>query len=191
MSNAQPQEKKITVTVDNEQTKALALELARANLLNEKLVDTVARREVKDDHDDLATKKLQVYQKFGDSRALDCSTVEELRDFVTQKINSANQPTPAGSPLVPQQYGRKDDLYTHHYSDFGSMVSDLREKMHNAPTEQERKRGRELLLSSTQKINSNSETKPRSAYRFLRFKRSRTPSERLETHTRRIFSKRK
>ena len=51
MSNEQPQNKgrEIKVTVDNEQTKSLALELARANLLNEKFVDTVARKEVKDD----------------------------------------------------------------------------------------------------------------------------------------------
>ena len=114
MSNEQPQNKgrEIKVTVDNEQTKSLALELARANLLNEKLVDTVARKEVKDDHNDLATKKLQVYQKFNDSRALDCQTVEELQNFVTQKINDASRPIPAGSaPLNAQQYGQSDELW--------------------------------------------------------------------------------
>jgi len=132
--------REIKVTVDNEQMKSMALDLAKEQLKNDKLADALARREVADDHNDLATKKLQVYQKFGDSNALNCSTVEDLRNFVTQKINDASKPIPAGSPLVPQQYGQKDDLYTHHYSDFGSMVSDLKDKIRDPNSTDEQRR---------------------------------------------------
>jgi len=102
---------------------------------------------------DLADKKIQVFQKFHDSRALDCQTTEELRDLVTQIIDSrAPRQTPTGSaPLNQAQYGQKDDLYTHHYSDFGSMVSDLTEKMRNAPTEQERREAQDYYNSLLKK----------------------------------------
>jgi len=93
------------------------------------LKDILNKDEQKAQQPDLSDKKIQVYKRFGDSRALDCQTTEELRNFVTQKVNDASKPIPAGSPLVPQQYGQKDDLYTHHYSDFGSMVNDLKNRI--------------------------------------------------------------
>ena len=47
---------------------------------------------------DLAEKKIQVYQKFNDSRCFDCQTKEELTNFVTELINSrAPRQTPSGS----------------------------------------------------------------------------------------------
>lgn len=141
MSNQQPNPKEIKVTVDNMQTQLLANELAREKLKNEHLVDVLASKEVQNDHSDLATKKLQVYKKFGDSNALNCETVEELQNFVTQKINDASKSTPAGSaPLNQAQYGRKDDLYTHHYSSFGEMVQNLTNKIHDPNSTDEQRR---------------------------------------------------
>lgn len=141
MSNQQPNPKEIKVTVDNMQTQLLANELAREKLKNEHLVDVLASKEVQSDHSDLATKKLQVYKKFGDSNALNCETVEELQNFVTQKINDASKSTPAGSaPLNQAQYGRKDDLYTHHYSSFGEMVQNLTNKIHDPNSTDEQRR---------------------------------------------------
>ena len=143
MSNQQPENKgrEIKVTVDNVQMQSMALDLAKEQLKTEKLVDILARREVQDDHSDLAEKKLQVYQKFGDSNALNCQTTEELRNFITQKINDASRQTPAGSaPLNSQQYGQKDDLYTHHYSSFGEMVQNLTNKIHDPNSTDEQRR---------------------------------------------------
>lgn len=128
------QGKEIKVTVDNEQTKILAEELARERLKNERLVDTLARREIQGDNSDLATRKLQVYQKFGDSKALDCQTTEELRDLVTSLINErAPNPTPAGSaPLNSAQYGQSDDLYKRRFPDQKSMIDALLADMHGS-----------------------------------------------------------
>ncbi|MGD0644390.1 MAG: hypothetical protein ABSA75_05745 [Candidatus Bathyarchaeia archaeon] len=166
MSNEQPQNKgrEIKVTVDNEQMRSMALDLAKEQLKTEKLIDTLARREVADDHNDLATKKLQVYEKFGDSNALNCQTTEDLRNFVTQKVNDASKPIPAGSaPLNQAQYGRKDDLYTHHYSDFGSMVNDLTNKIHDPnSTDEQRKEAQSYYDSLLKKWIQTQKRNPES-----------------------------
>jgi hypothetical protein len=142
MSIEQPKkEKEIKITVDNEQTKLLSNELARKNLqyehvvsVNEHLAERLAEREVKDDHSDLDSKKLQVYERFHDSRALDCSTTEELRDLVTAIIDSrAPRQTPAGSaPMNPQQMGQSDDLYRRKFSSDKEMVDAILADMHGS-----------------------------------------------------------
>jgi len=83
---------------------------------------------------DLADKKIQVYKRFGDSRALDCSTVEELRDLVTQIIDErAPRQTPAGSaPMNSQQMGFSDDLYKRKFSSDKEMVDALLTDMHSS-----------------------------------------------------------
>ena len=126
--------KEIRVTVDNEQTKSLALELAQEKIKNEKLVDRIAGKEVKEDHDDLAEKKLQAIAKFGrPDLFLQADTKEKLSAIMTSYINElaerANPTQKAGgtAPANAQQYGIKsEDLYTRKFLDSQEMVSELR-----------------------------------------------------------------
>lgn len=126
-------DRKIKITVDNEQTKILAEELARERLKNDKLVDYVAGKEVNEDHNDLATLKLQAYQKFKNPMFLDAENKETLSAMLTNYINELAEkanPTQKPSGVAPAndlQYGRgKEDLYTRKFYDSQQMVSELR-----------------------------------------------------------------
>lgn len=126
-------DQKIKITVDNEQTKALAEELARERIKNDKLVDKIASNEVKEDHNDLATRKLQAFEKFHNENFLHAETTSELSQMITNYINdiaSKGKGEPSGSaPANAQQYGAKpEDLYTKPYSSYQEMVQDLRKK---------------------------------------------------------------
>jgi hypothetical protein len=107
---------------------------AKANLSNpeerELVKALIAKKEQK--QDSLADKKIQVYKEFGDEKALDATSTEELKNFVTQKVKDAAEKSrgiPSGSALVDAQFGRRpDDLYTHKFENYGELIKELRER---------------------------------------------------------------
>lgn len=141
MSNEEKKDQKIKITVDNEQTKALAEELGRERIKNEKLIDYVTEKEVKEDHGDLATRKLQAFEKFHNENFLHAETTEELSQMLTNHINDIAEKSkgvPSGNaPLNAQQYGAKpEDLYTKKFFDSQAMVTELRRLTHEGTPEE-------------------------------------------------------
>jgi hypothetical protein len=109
MSEEKKDERKISVTVDNEQTKILAGELERQRQKNEKLMDMIASKEL--ENDSFAEKKLEMYKQTNDTRYLDCKTEGEIKELslslmaeTVERKNPKYEP-PAGSPLTEKQWG--------------------------------------------------------------------------------------
>jgi hypothetical protein len=129
---SEEKKQKVEITVDNKAT--------------EKLVEILEKerqeKEAKESEDDLATKKLQAYQKFHNPMFLDAPDKETLNAMLTNYINelaekSQRNPNPSGTaPLNSAQYGTKEEnLYEKKYSSHYEMVSDLINKSHNGNEE--------------------------------------------------------
>jgi len=117
------------------------------NKATEELVKFLKEKEEKKpmSEGDLAEKKIQVYQKFNDSKCFDCQSKEELSNFVTGLINErAPKPTPSGSaPMNDAQFGIKSgDLYRRKFSSDKEMIDSVLDQMRNGKTQAERDEAR-------------------------------------------------
>jgi len=130
MSNEKKDDKAIKITVDNEQTKKLAKELAVSELKNELL-----QQEKENPEPSLNDLKMQAIEKFGRADLWTQATSKaQLRDMITNFINSVaeqSKGSPSGSaPLNSAQMGQSQDLWTKKYEDYPSMIKELRQKAH-------------------------------------------------------------
>jgi len=138
MSNEEDEKKakSLHITVDSKQMEQLATDLAKEKIKNEKLEDEKLKQgEDKpllfNSDSDLATRKIQVWEKFHDERMLSAQTKEELTQMVTNLVNEvavSRTKAPSGSaPLNSQQMGSdgQDDLYKHRFSNEKEMISTL------------------------------------------------------------------
>lgn len=141
--------RELKITVDDTAMKELALSLAKEQLkvasLEEKTLDQQGETKriiFKDEGEskpllfnsdsDLATRKLQVWEKFHDERFLSATTKEELNQMVTNLVNevaASRKQAPSGSaPMNSQQMGsigQNDDLYRHKFANEKEMVQTL------------------------------------------------------------------
>lgn len=149
MSNEEnPNKKELKITVDSEQMKQLALDLAKEQLkvsaLTEKVLDKSENKRIlfKDEEekniqfnssDSLEARKLQAYEKFHQEKFLKAESKQELNDMITNLVNEvavSRTKTPEGSaPLNSQQMGSngQDDLYKHRFANEKEMISTLRD----------------------------------------------------------------
>lgn len=121
----------IKITVDNEQTRVLAEELARERLKNKS-----------EDPEDLAKKIDQANSEFNTDMFSQATSKDMLKAMIKTKIADLiaheHHGTPAGSPLVPQQMGEKPtDLWTKSYTSYQEMISDLQKKKAESSKEAE------------------------------------------------------
>ena len=131
--------KEIKITVDNEQTKSLALELAQEKLKNDKLADKIVRTNLsdpdketlKEENEDLRNKLSLIAEKQFEKKRQEVGappeidTPEKLQGFVAAKTK---RETPSGSaPLNRQQYGggSEDSIWTRKFSSGEAMVKAL------------------------------------------------------------------
>ncbi|MGA2522907.1 MAG: hypothetical protein ABSF65_01990 [Candidatus Bathyarchaeia archaeon] len=126
---SEPQ-REIKITVDNEQTKLLAKELAKAELEKEQLKQQLAQ---------IAFREIE--------RKLDANSImdEEKRKFYHDNINqfSLDYPSRAGiAPLNSRQYGSNDSLYNRKFGSQKEMVDEITRVMHEGKTQQERAEAR-------------------------------------------------
>ena len=129
--------KSLKITVDSEQMKQLAMDLAKEKIKNEKLEDEKLKQAedkplLFNSDSDLATRKIQVYEKFHDERFLKAESKEELSQMVTNLVNEVaekRKPTPSGgsAPMNDKQFPNQnvDDLYRHKFSNEKEMVQTL------------------------------------------------------------------
>jgi hypothetical protein len=138
MSEDEKKAKSLHITVDSEQMKQMALDLAKEKIKNEKLEEEKLKQaEDKNiqfnSSDSLEARKLQAYEKFHQERFLKAESKDELNDMITDLVNEATQKrkeVPEGSaPLNSQQMGSngQDDLYKHRFANEKEMISTLRD----------------------------------------------------------------
>jgi hypothetical protein len=135
--------RELKITVDSEQMKQMAMDLAKSQLkiskLEEKTLDQQGETKrilFKDEGEskpllfnsdsDLATRKIQVWEKFHDERFLSATTKEELSSMLTNYINEVaekRKPAPSGSAPLQSDYQefQKSGTYPSHKA----LVEDL------------------------------------------------------------------
>jgi hypothetical protein len=158
MSNEENEKKprELKITVDSEQMKQLAMDLAKEQLkvsaLTEKVLDKNEDKRIifKDEEDKniqfnssdtLEKRKLQAYEKFHQEKFLKAESKQELNDMITNLVNEVaekRKEAPEGSaPLNSQQMGfnGQDDLYKHRFQNEKELVSTLRDLAHSGSEE--------------------------------------------------------
>lgn len=153
--------RELKISIDSEQMKQMAMDLAKSQLkissLEEKTLDQQGETKrilFKDEGEskpllfnsdsDLATRKIQCYERFKDERFLssEITTKEQLSQAVTNLVNevaNSRTKTPEGSaPLNDRQMGSNsqiDDLYRHKFQNEKELVSTLQKLSREGSTE--------------------------------------------------------